>query len=81
MGDNDKGRAAAILIELFRRKSGELKTVGLGDSLNDLPLLSVVDIPILVQKPGGYWEEMKLPNLWRIEGIGPEGFGRAIEEL
>ena len=81
MGDSDKGRAVTILIELFRRKLGELKTVGLGDSLNDLPLLSVVDIPILVQKPGGYWEEIKLPNLWRIEGVGPKGFRRAIEEL
>jgi mannosyl-3-phosphoglycerate phosphatase len=81
MRGNDKGRAATILIELFRRKLGELKTVGLGDSLNDLPLFSVVDIPILVQKPGGYWEEMKLSNLWRIEGVGPEGFGHAIEGL
>jgi len=81
MGANDKGRAAAILIELFRRKLGEIMTVGLGDSLNDLPLLSVVDIPILVQKPEGQWEEMELPMLRRVEGIGPVGWRQAIEEL
>ena len=81
MGANDKGRAAAILIELFRRKLGEIMTVGLGDSLNDLPLLSVVDIPVLVQKSEGRWEEVDLPMLRRIEGVGPVGWRQAIEEL
>ncbi len=56
-------------------------TIGLGDSLNDLPLLSAVDIPILVQKPEGQWEEMDLPMLQRVEGIGPVGWRRAVEEL
>ena len=81
MGANDKGRAAIILIELFRRKLGELQTIGLGDSVNDLPLLAVVDIPVLVQKPEGQREEVDLPMLRRAEGIGPEGWRQAIEEL
>ena len=81
MGANDKGRAATILIELFRRKLGEFQTIGLGDSVNDLPLLTAVNIPVLVQKPEGQWEEMDLPMLQRVEGIGPEGWRQAIEEL
>ncbi len=81
MGSNDKGKAVAMLIELFKRKLGEIMTIGLGDSLNDLPLLSAVDIPILVQKPEGQWEEMDLPMLQRVEGIGPVGWRWAIEEL
>ncbi len=60
---------------------GRVKTVGLGDSLNDLPLLAVVDIPILVQKSQGHWEKMELPNLCRVEGVGPVGWGRAMDEL
>jgi len=80
MGANNKGRAAAILIELFRRKLGEFRTIGLGDSVNDLPLLAVVDIPVLLQKSEGMWEEIYLPML-RLEGSGPVGWRQAIEEL
>ena len=81
MGASHKGRAASILIELFHKKLGQIKTIGLGDSLNDLPLLAVVDIPILVQKPEGWWEEMDLPGLRRVEGVGPLGWRQAINEL
>jgi mannosyl-3-phosphoglycerate phosphatase len=81
MGPNDKGKAATILIDLFRQKFGRFKTIGIGDSANDLPMLSVVDIPVLVQKPGGDWEKIDVPNLRHAEGIGPEGWARAIEEL
>jgi mannosyl-3-phosphoglycerate phosphatase len=80
-GPNDKGKATRILIDLFNRKSGQIKTIAVGDSPNDLPMLSAVDIPILVQKPGGTWEEIDIPHLHRVEGIGPEGWTRAIEEI
>src|SRR4030043_458531 len=81
MGSNDKGKATKILINLFRKKLGRLKTVGIGDSPNDLPMLLAVDIPVLVQKPEGVWEEMDIPNLGRVEGVGPEGWARAVEEI
>jgi mannosyl-3-phosphoglycerate phosphatase len=80
-GPNDKGKATRILIDLFNRKSGPLKTIAIGDSPNDLPMLSAVDIPILVQKPGGTWEEIDIPHLRRVEGIGPEGWARAVVEI
>jgi len=80
-GPNDKGKATRILIDLFNRKSGPIKTIGIGDSPNDLPMLSAVDIPILVQKPRGTWEEIDIPHLRRAEGIGPEGWARAVEEI
>jgi len=44
--DTDKGEAAAILIDLFTRNYGEILSIGIGNSINDLPLLSKVDIPI-----------------------------------
>lgn len=78
---SDKGKATKIVAELFKKKLGKIKTIGLGDSLNDVPMLSEVDIPVLVQKPGNYWEEIDLKNLYRINGVGPEGWTRAIEQL
>jgi mannosyl-3-phosphoglycerate phosphatase len=80
-GPNDKGKATRILIDLFNRKSGQIKTIAIGDSLNDLPMLLAVDIPVLVQKPGGTWEEIDVPRLHRVKGIGPEGWARAVEEI
>ena len=81
MGDNDKGKAVKIVTGLYREMWGEIETIGLGDSLNDLPMLSVVDIPVLVQKKDRSWESIDLPRLRRIQGIGPEGWSRAIEEI
>jgi len=81
MGPNDKGKATRILISLFQKKLGRLKTVAIGDSPNDLSMLLAVDIPLLVQGSDGRWEEINIPNLRRVEGIGPEGWARAVEEL
>jgi len=78
---SNKGRAVRILIELFRRKLEKIKTIGIGDSFNDAPMLAEVDTAVLVQKPGGYWEKMELPNLYKVEGVGPEGWVEAVERL
>ena len=84
MGNSDKGKAVDILTELYKRekRGSEIKTVGLGDSLNDLPMLKAVDIPILVKKPDGLHDpEINFPNLIRIDGVGPVGWNKAINEL
>jgi mannosyl-3-phosphoglycerate phosphatase len=81
MGPNDKGKATKTLINLFQKKLGNLKTVGIGDSPNDLPMLLAVDIPVLVQGPEGGWGEVDIPRLHRVEGMGPEGWARAVEEI
>jgi len=81
MGENDKGRAVEILTKMYKRIWKGLKTVGIGDGLNDLPMLSKVDMPFLVQKLEGLWEDIELPHLKKVEGIGPFGWNKAIEEL
>jgi hypothetical protein len=43
--------------------------------------LRVVNVPVLVQKPDGSWEYLDIPHLKRVEGVGPEGWRRAVEEL
>jgi predicted mannosyl-3-phosphoglycerate phosphatase (HAD superfamily) len=78
---SDKGKAAKVVIGLLEEKLGKIKTIGIGDSFNDVPMLSEVDYPVLVQKPGDYWEEIELKNLHRISGVGPAGWVRAVEEL
>jgi mannosyl-3-phosphoglycerate phosphatase len=81
IGGSDKGKAVRIVSNLYCKLWGEIETIGLGDSLNDLPMLCEVDIPILVQKTDYSWEKIDLPHLHRVEGIGPEGWSRAIEAI
>jgi mannosyl-3-phosphoglycerate phosphatase len=81
MCPNDKGKAIKILIGLFQKKLGRLKTVAIGDSPNDVPMLQAVDVPVLVQKPDGDWEVLDIPYLHRVEGIGPEGWAKAVKEI
>ncbi len=81
MGENDKGKAVKILVDIFRENFPESKiiTVGLGDSLNDLPMLEAVDKAILVQKESGNYEErIKVEGLLYADGIGPVGWNKAV---
>jgi mannosyl-3-phosphoglycerate phosphatase len=73
---NDKGKATRVLIDLFKRKYQPKGTIfiGLGDSENDLPMLRLMDIPVLVQRANGSWCDSGLKNLLRSTGIGPKGW-------
>ena len=81
MGGNDKGKAVNILVDIFKKNYPETKilTVGLGDSLNDLPMLEAVDKKFLVKKElGNYEERIKVDDLNYADGIGPIGWNNAI---
>lgn len=87
-GLNDKGQAALSLLQCYKRQwhldgsPDTVETVGIGDSLNDLPVLLAVDHPVLVQKPdGSYDREIDVPRLIRAPGIGPVGWNHAILDL
>ena len=80
MGDNDKGRAVSTLSEIFRRELGDIATIGVGDSQNDLPMLESVDLAVLVQKPDGSYEPSDL-EVKRAEGVGPVGWNRALMDI
>lgn len=82
LGGSDKGKAVAILADLYRRKYGEITTCALGDSLNDLPMLEQVDYPVLVKKHDGRHDpRIKAPRLVKAEGIGSEGWNLAVVEF
>lgn len=82
LGEHDKGRAVKILRGYYERAYGCVKTIGLGDSFNDLTFLQSVDYPVLVQKDdGSYDERIRLPDLIKAKGIGPEGWNGAIMKI
>jgi len=85
MSDNDKGAAVRRLTAWFRRTRGSrVRTVGLGDSPNDIPLLRAVDVPVIVAGPGGRSDPETLaavPHAQRPTGLGPAGWNRAVLAL
>jgi mannosyl-3-phosphoglycerate phosphatase family protein len=76
-----KGKAAKILIKLYKKEFGDITSLGIGNSYNDKPMLKAVDIPILVKNQDNTWANLKIKNLRKIDGIGPEGWVKAIREF
>jgi len=82
MGNQDKGKAVMLLTRIYRQKSQKVLTIGLGDGQNDLPMLEVVDHPILVRKHDGTYEETaNLKRVIKTEGKGPQGWNEALLKL
>jgi mannosyl-3-phosphoglycerate phosphatase len=83
-GDCDKGSAASQLLRLYQAAWQQpICTVGLGDSLNDLPLLQAVDVPILLRKKNGEVDESVLAqvkaNITTKAGLA--GWNDAVSKL
>jgi mannosyl-3-phosphoglycerate synthase len=77
---NDKGKAVKILLQLFRKEYGQNVTFfGIGDSLNDAPMLRYMDVPMLVQRPDKSWSELQIKNIINLPGIGPKGWKNALD--
>jgi len=81
----DKGAAVRLLrgfYELMWR--GRARTVALGNSANDLPMLACVDHPVLLPRPGGAFDAKviaHLPWVQRGKASGPEGWSQAVLAL
>jgi len=82
MGDHDKGRAVNLLKLHYQRERGAITCIGLGDSLNDLPLLQAVDHPVLVRHADGSFDpRIDIPGLLRTRYAGPAGWNEAVLQL
>lgn len=82
MGDHDKGRAVQLLLSLYRREYGAVTSIGLGDGLNDLPLLAAVDRPVLIQHvDDGFESRIAIPGLLKSRYPGPQGWNDALLPL
>lgn len=87
-GDNDKGEAIELLMRCYQREqrlrfqTRAVESVGIGESINDVPLLAAVDHPILIQKLDGSFDtDVLLPRLVRTRGMGPTGWNDAMLRL
>lgn len=80
MGESDKGKAVNILSDLFRKEYGILKTIGLGDGENDIPMLKNVDIPVIIKNSAHPEIKVKFKAI-KTEFEGPKGWSRAVEKL
>ena len=92
----DKGRAVEILKKLFNSKfHNDVTYFGIGDSTNDIPMFSLMDVSILVQRPDNSWLDYKGTkmknavnsnstsdnNILKVDGIGPHGWENAIQKI
>jgi len=82
-GDNDKGRAVRSLVEHYEEEMRQkVKTIGLGDSENDVPMLEEVDIAVIIPNPGSEAPlRMDARNLIRATSPGPAGWNKAVLSL
>jgi mannosyl-3-phosphoglycerate phosphatase len=80
--NQDKGRAVKI-VQQFIEELLNIKTVsiGIGDSLNDLDMLKSTDIPVLVKKYDGTYENVNITKALRSTLPGPEGFNEMILKI
>lgn len=77
---NDKGTAAKILMDIFRKEyENNVIFFGIGDSKNDESMLSLMNLPILVQKSDTSWQNLRIDNLQKVNGIGTKGWEVALE--
>jgi mannosyl-3-phosphoglycerate phosphatase family protein len=77
----NKGTAMKMLMDAYRSSErGNWKSIAIGDSANDYDMLQSADQGYLVQKSDGSWNEMNIPRLKQISGIGPQGWVEAIRD-
>lgn len=80
-GVNDKGRAVRWLLHALTTCWGEEpRSLGLGDSENDLPMLEAVGRGIFVERPGRGHLVPRPEGIDVVKGVGPVGWNRAVLE-
>ncbi|MEM4525844.1 MAG: HAD-IIB family hydrolase [Methanothermobacter sp.] len=77
----DKGKAIKILTKFYKKEHEKIKTIGIGDSYTDEPLLKAVDIPALVKGYNGKWAKLNVKNLYHAKGAGPKGWAETIKKF
>jgi len=59
MGDHNKGKAVLLLKELFSKRFKQIRTVGVGNQINDAEMLAAVDMSFFIAKPED------IPSEWK----------------
>lgn len=79
---SDKGGAVTWLNFNFHQHipNKTPKTIGIGDSPNDLSLLAQVDLPVVVAPPRGSRLEFDHPHTIYTEASGPAGWAEGVQK-
>ncbi|MGJ5820392.1 HAD-IIB family hydrolase [Paludibaculum fermentans] len=78
LGENDKAAAVRRLLELYQAQTGPVETIGLGDGLNDVEFLKMVDHPVLIRSPRVETLRAAVPAGQVTAKSGPAGWNEAI---
>ncbi len=78
-GRHTKGLGVDLLTRLYRSRSPEVMTVGLGDGANDLAMLERVDIPVVIPRAPRRVDPALAGRRWTVAPApGAAGWGSAI---
>lgn len=79
----NKGEAVKIVRNIFDRKKGNKHlAIGIGDNINDIPMLNNVDIPVLMPHPlKGHHIDISFPGLVKAGETGSKGWNEVIGRL
>ena len=78
LGGGDKAQAVAALLDLYRRESGRVHAIGLGDAWNDIGFLRLMDSAVVVDSADADRMMAELPGARRTELPGPAGWSQAL---
>ena len=84
LGKTNKGKAMKLILRGYEAKLGraDLKTIALGDSLNDYAMLKEADFPILVKRhDNSYEKRIRIDNLIHSPEIGPRGWNISVLKI
>lgn len=81
LGAKDKALAVGALSALFERGNAPVRTIGLGDGLNDVSFLNVVDAPVLICSPQAAELKARVSRGVVTDRPGPAGWNDAILAL
>ncbi|MEO8369323.1 MAG: HAD-IIB family hydrolase [Candidatus Solibacter sp.] len=81
LGASDKAQAVEALSAIFGQGNTPVRTIGLGDGLNDASFLNVVAAPVLIRSPQAAELLVRVPRGAVTDLPGPEGWNAAVLAL
>jgi len=84
LSKTDKGMALKLIMRGYQKKmpSKLIKSIALGDSLNDFAMLEQADYSILVKKHDGSFESRaRIENIIYSPDIGPKGWNQSLLKI
>ena len=81
LGANDKAAAVRILLDIYRRSDTQVRSIGIGDGMNDAAFLNTVDVPVLIRTPWLHELQALVPRGIATTLPGPRGWNEAVTRL